>query len=157
MELPATSRRVPVHTAEMVNEKLWRETERRIWYYAWHPEEIGERLKELDHEWDIERALETNASAIALLGLGLSAVGGRRFLLLPTAVMGFLMQHALQGWCPPLSLLRRLGIRTQTEIEAERYALKALRGDFKGMGEAIAEGERSEDQRADKVLRAVRV
>jgi hypothetical protein len=40
------------------------------------------------------------------------------------------MQHALQGWCPPLPLLRRLGVRTQQEIERERYALKALRGDF---------------------------
>ena len=28
-------------------------------------------------------------------------------------------------------ILRRLGIRTQTEIDHERYALKALRGDFK--------------------------
>ena len=46
----------------------------------------------------------------------------------------FLLQHALQGWCPPLPLLRRLGVRTQAEIERERYALKAIRGDFAGVG-----------------------
>jgi hypothetical protein len=41
------------------------------------------------------------------------------------------LQHATQGWCPPVPVFRRLGIRTQTEIDHERYALKALRGDFK--------------------------
>jgi hypothetical protein len=35
-----------------------------------------------------------------------------------------------QGRCPPLSVLRRRGVRTRREIEAERCALKALRGDF---------------------------
>jgi hypothetical protein len=45
-------------------------------------------------------------------------------------VQGFFMQHALQGWCPPLPVFRRLGFRTQYEIEQERYALKAIRGDF---------------------------
>jgi hypothetical protein len=30
-------------------------------------------------------------------------------------------------------ILRRLGYRTQTEIERERTALKALRGDFPGV------------------------
>jgi len=44
--------------------------------------------------------------------------------------VSFCLQHALQGWCPPLTLFRRLGIRTQREIDDERTALKALRGDF---------------------------
>jgi hypothetical protein len=43
---------------------------------------------------------------------------------------GFLIQQALRGDCPPYQLLRRLGFRTRQEIERERYALKALRGDF---------------------------
>jgi hypothetical protein len=33
---------------------------------------------------------------------------------------GFLLQHALQGWCPPVPLLRQLGFRTSYEIEEER-------------------------------------
>jgi hypothetical protein len=45
-------------------------------------------------------------------------------------VLTFLFQHAVQGWCPPLPVLRRLGVRTRKEIDRERYALKALRGDF---------------------------
>jgi len=75
--------------------------------------------------------LEANASALVLAGLGLGSWVDRRFYLLPAVVAGFLLQHALQGWCPPLPVLRRLGVRTQTEIELERYALKALRGDFR--------------------------
>jgi hypothetical protein len=65
-----------------------------------------------------------------LLGTALGTTVDRRFLLLPAAVFGFFAQHALQGWCPPIPVFRRLGVRTQREIERERYALKALRGDF---------------------------
>ena len=50
---------------------------------------------------------------------------------------GFLLQHALQGWCPPVPVFRRLGVRTTAEIDRERYALKALRGDF-GRYDAIS-------------------
>jgi hypothetical protein len=41
-----------------------------------------------------------------------------------------MMQHVLQGWCPPLPLFRRAGFRTCEEIQIERAALKAVRGDF---------------------------
>ncbi len=40
------------------------------------------------------------------------------------------MQHAIQRWCPPLPILRKLNIRTSKEIEQEKYALKTIRGDF---------------------------
>mgnify|MGYP006201292969 CR=1 FL=1 len=59
----------------------------------------------------------------------------RRFLLLPAAVFTFFGQHALQGWCPPIPIFRRLGVRTHREIARERYALKALRGDFSELPE----------------------
>ena len=45
---------------------------------------------------------------------------------------GFLFQHATQGWCPPVPLFRKLGVRTRSEIDREKYALKILRGDFHG-------------------------
>jgi hypothetical protein len=45
-------------------------------------------------------------------------------------VAGFLLQHAVQGWCPALPIVRALGFRTSREIDAERSALKAGRGDF---------------------------
>jgi hypothetical protein len=101
-----------------------------IAYYRQHPQEIDHRLRELDEEWDIERALETAASTISLTGLLLSVVKSRKFLIVPLVVQGFFLQHAIEGWCPPLPVLRRLGFRTADEINRERYALKAIRGDF---------------------------
>ncbi|EMI57164.1 hypothetical protein [Rhodopirellula sallentina] len=129
--LPATNQRVENHTADSINREIAEQTRRRIQYYASRStDEISHRINELDHEWDVERALECNASALAFSGVVLSATGDKRWLLLPGIVTGFLFQHALQGWCPPLPILRRLGFRTAAEINEERYALKALRGDF---------------------------
>lgn len=93
-------------------------------------EEIADRLRELDEEWDVERLLQVNASVLVMLGVALGAKVDRRFLALPAAVFAFFGQHALQGWCPPIPVFRRLGVRTNREIARERYALKAMRGDF---------------------------
>jgi hypothetical protein len=60
----------------------------------------------------------------------LAAGHDRRWLVLPGLVSAFLLQHAIQGWCPPVPVLRKLGFRTSYEIEEERRALKALKGDF---------------------------
>jgi hypothetical protein len=154
MKLPATTERVVLHSAAWKTHRIEREMEQRLWYYLEHPGEIGKRLHELDEEWDMERLLETNATTIALIGLGLGATINRKFYLLPTLVMGFLLQHALQGWCPPVPLFRRLRVRTQSEIELERYALKALRGDFA----ALSSSEKIVDKRElpAAVLEAVR-
>lgn len=90
-------------------------------------ETIDERLAALEREWDVERALEANAAAIGLAGLGLGIFVDRRFLVLPALASGFLLQQALQGWCPAIPVLRRLGFRTPREIEAERRVLRRLR------------------------------
>lgn len=94
---------------------------------------IEARLRALDREWDVERLLQAGASLLSLTGLVMGKWVGRRWYLLPAVVQGLLLQHALQGWCPPASLVRRLGIRTRGEIGRERYALKAVRGDFTGV------------------------
>jgi len=128
--IPSTRSRVTSHTAPAINAARQQEIEDRLQYYAAHPREIEARLRQLDREWDIERAIEMNASALALIGTALGALRDRRFLLLPALVTSFLFQHAVQGWCPPVPILRRLGFRTAQEIEQERYLLKILRGDF---------------------------
>lgn len=142
--LPPSAERVKRHTRESLNQELFRRTRERIGFYAKHPELIDERLGELDREWDIERALETNAAALSLFGT-VMGVFRKRWLLLPLTVTGFLLQHGLEGYCPPLPVLRRLGFRTVREIEAERYALKALRGDF----DRVAQTQQSGDEVAD--------
>ncbi len=134
-----TANRVAAHTSDHGNERIRRQTEANVAYYARRPELIGQRLKELDAEWDIERVLEMGSSALTLTGLLMSVASNRRWLLLSLAVQGFFMQHAVQGWCPPLPVFRSLGIRTSDEINRERYALKALRGDFRDLKVADAD------------------
>lgn len=121
-----TTDRVPAHTAVWINRRIAEETAARVDYYRKHPHEIPARLRELDQEWDIERTLEANAASVVLVSVMLGVLVSRKWLLFPAVVAGFLLQHALQGWCPPLPLFRRLGVRTQTEIETERCALKGL-------------------------------
>src|SRR5439155_15748026 len=95
--------------------------------------EITQRIAELENEWSIERYLNTNASAVALTGAVLGLTVSRKWLLLSAVVGGFLLKHAVSGWCPPVPLLRRLGVRTRGELDREKFALKAIRGDFKNL------------------------
>ena len=92
--------------------------------------EITERIKKLDKEWDIERVLEINMATLSLVGLSLAVLINPWWLLLPTVVLLFFVQHALMGWCPPIPVFRAFKVRTRPEIDREKYALKALRGDF---------------------------
>ena len=129
--IPPTSYRVALATDAQINHRIRQQAKMRIAHYRnASTEEITRRLEELDREWDTERTLEMNASSLAFAGCALAATVNRKWILLPLAVTGFLFQHAVQGWCPPLPLIRRLGVRTQREIDEERCALKALRGDF---------------------------
>ena len=127
----SSTERVLNQTSDQVNRKILLLTECSIRHYAARPDEIPDRLRELDEEWDVERVLEANASALALGGILLSVLK-KKTLFLSAAVLAFLHQHAVHGWCPPLPVIRRLGVRTRTEIEYERYALKMIRGDFVG-------------------------
>ena len=145
-----TQTRVMKSTPQHLNEQLRRQMEARILFYAHNPKGIDERLAELDKEWDIERVLEANAAGVTLFGI-LMASRNRKWLVLPFTVAAFLMQHAVQGWCPPIEVFRRIGIRTTKEINDERNALKALRGDF----EQSITAEDDPAVRAKKALAAV--
>lgn len=123
--IASTANRVPENTADEVNAKIRRQTEENIIRYARAGRgAIYRRLAELDNEWDVERALETMAPSFTLGGLLLGTTVNRKWLLLPVMVNAFLLLHALQGWCPPLPVLRQLGFRTTGEIELERRALE---------------------------------
>ena len=135
--MPSTRARVPAHTSEEVNLRIQEGIESSVRYHERHHDEIPLRLQQLDQEWDIERAIEANASALAFGGTAIGvATGDRRWFALPALVTAFLFQHAVQGWCPPIPVLRRFGFRTSYEIEQERQALKAIRGDFDGVAQA---------------------
>ena len=131
MILPATTDRVPLNSTLAANRRIEAQTEANINRHRHDtPAQLSARIRELEEEWDIERTLEANAATAVLVGVGLGLFVNRKFFALPGVVAGFLLQHALQGWCPPLPAFRSFGVRTQSEIDREIYALKAIRGDF---------------------------
>jgi hypothetical protein len=151
--IPDSVERVPLHTADEINRRIEQQTNERVRHFAANPAGIDQRLRELDAEWDIERLLEANAATFAFTGTMLAATVDKRWLALPALVTAFLFQHAVQGWCPPIPVLRRMGYRTPREIETERIALKALRGDFGSIGP----GQSERDGAAAHALQAARL
>lgn len=146
----ATTERIPINTADHVNQRLHEETERRIAYYLAHPEQIDQRLRDLDQEWDVERMIETEAPTMTLSGIALGALLGRKWLVLPLFAQSMVLLHAVQGFYPLLPIFRRMGFRTTKEIAAERYALKAIRGDF----QRVEHADGRSPQRADQAFEA---
>ena len=126
MELPNTNERVAINTSEKVNSDIQMYIQNSIYFYRRNPQLIEQRIEELDKEWDIERVLETNAASLIVASSALGFVASKKFFLIPFVVGTFLLQHALQGWCPPLPILRRLGYRTTSEIQEERDALQNI-------------------------------
>lgn len=123
--------RVRSSSASQVNRKIDRETIENIRRYEnKSKQEIAHRIEELEKEWDIERLLETNMSVLAIIGIVLTILVHEYWIFLPIIVLSFFLQHALQGWCPPLPIFRSMGKRTRSELNREKYALKVLKGDF---------------------------
>jgi hypothetical protein len=123
--------RVRKNTSENINKDVDQKIKESIELHSSQDSEmINKRIKQLEKEWDIERALEVNMPIVALIGLSLGIFVNSWWFIFPVIVMLFFLEHAIQGWCPPLPIFRSLGFRTKEEIEKERYALKILRGDF---------------------------
>lgn len=132
-----TAGRVSESSSDKANQQVQAEIMENIGRYKGASEAVlRKRIQQLDKEWDLERSLEVNASTLALSGVLLSVFVDRRWLILPGVVTRFLLQHGLQGWCPPLPLLNKLGFRSRREIDEEKFALKLLRGDFQGTSES---------------------
>lgn len=147
--------RVRQHTPSSVNQQIDEKMLHVIQDYAARSEsEVSERIRELEQEWDTERVLEANASVLAFTGLMLGAFVNHNWFWLPGIVLPFLFQHAVQGWCPPLPVIRRLGVRTPHEIDQEKYVLKVLRGDFSAAMTAPPESDQT--MPAAAILEAVR-
>ena len=116
--------RVRKNTAFDVNSQIDQKTRENIlWYSREEPDVIAARMAELDKEWDTERVLIMNASSLSLASIALGITKNRLWFIMPVVISFFLAQHAIQGWCPPLALFRKAGVRTRKEIDMEKYAL----------------------------------
>jgi hypothetical protein len=97
------------------------------------PAAIAERLTQLDQEWTAGRMTKATASVMILAGLPLAVFVNPWFTVIP-AVGGLLIAQYLFGRHSWLGgLFCGMGYRTGSEIEEEKFALKALRGDFKDL------------------------
>ncbi|MPM07674.1 hypothetical protein SDC9_53981 [bioreactor metagenome] len=130
--VPPTVKRVAYNTDPEVNEAIRNRTIGNISAYQNCSKNLlSERIKRLGEEWDTERVLEMGAASLvaacSVRGYRTSRCG---WFLLSGAVSGFLLMHALDGWCPSLPVIRRHGVRTAEEIGQEKMAFKLIRGDF---------------------------
>ncbi|HET9744148.1 MAG TPA: hypothetical protein VFP97_00460 [Chitinophagaceae bacterium] len=117
--------RVRKHTADKVNQKIDKCTEENIQRYSNESRDVvRNRIEKLNQELDVEQALQLTSAANVLVGIGLALTVNKKWLLLSAISSAFLIQHSLQGWCPPLPVFRRLGVRTRDEINEEIDALK---------------------------------
>ena len=131
--LPPTSQRVFMRTDPSTNAEIRNQTLRNLNIFKNCSEtEISDRIRMLNLEWDTERVLEVNASLMVMISSYLGIKMSRIWFLVTGAVAVFMLQHAIWGWCPPLPFIRKWGIRTAEEIDAEKMALKTMRGDFNG-------------------------
>ena len=107
-----------------------KEIQDRLNHYYHDQQEITARLAELDEEWEIERILQLKGAALAIAGVILGLTVNKKWLALPLAGSVIILS-SIARWNNPLPILRKFGFRTRVEIEKEKYALKAIRGDFK--------------------------
>ncbi len=117
-------------TGTKTNQKIDRATQESLDEVAFSPDAMRARLSELEHEWNIDRALMLNFAVLggvsAAMAIGVAQRGGRYGVWAGVffSQIGFLAHHALRRWCPPMPLFRRLGFRSEREIDAERAGLE---------------------------------
>ena len=113
--------RIRAATPAEINARIDKDTEMRVWWHASRSrDELVRRLAEIDEELPIERVLSENTALLALTGTVLGVAG------------------AQPGGRDVLLMLRRLGVRTQSEIDGERHALKVLDGYFAEVADGAA-------------------
>lgn len=96
-------------------------------------EAINARLCELDSEWSAGRVGKAVLGTLILVGFALAAVVNPYWLVLPAVAGLFLLQNLFQRTAWFTKAFEEAGFRSSAEIEKERMALKALRGDFRNL------------------------
>jgi len=107
-----------------------KEIQAHLNHYYLDQDEITARLAELDEEWDVNRVLQTKIAALTIAGVILGVTVNKKWLTLPLIASVAALSQIVK-WNKPMPLYKKFGLRTKVEIEKEKYALKAIRGDFK--------------------------
>jgi hypothetical protein len=110
-----------------------RDTVRSIHSYANRPTQlVSKRIEELAGEVPIEFFVYRGGPALTIAGVTLLLLRGRKRAawILAIAVAALQLQYSYQGRNGITDVLRRRGYRSRREIEAEKYSLEGIRGDF---------------------------
>ena len=85
------------------------------------------------------------SAALTIAGLTLLLLRGRKRAawILAIAVAALQLQYSYQGRNGLTDILRRRGYRSRKEIEAEKYSLEGLRGDFSAVA-GLSDGTRDQ-------------
>jgi hypothetical protein len=120
------------HSPTCATEEIDQQTARSVASVAHAgPEAIVRRLCELEREWTVGRLVKVLSGLCIFVGVGLGLLVDRAWFALPVIVGLLLLQYLIAPRSLLTSLFRAAGFRTSRDIEHERVALKALRGDFR--------------------------
>ena len=108
------------------------------------PQAITDRLNEIESEWSAGRITKATIGVVILVGLALTLTVSTWWLILPAVGALLLLQYLFDRASLLGATFREMGFRSGAEIEQEKFALKALRGDFRNLP-TVLEIESKED------------
>jgi len=95
------------------------------------PHAINDRIDQLEWEWTAGRMTKVTLGVTILVGFALTALLNPWFLVLPAAAGLFLLQYIFSRSSWLGEMFHEMGYRRGCEVEQEKLALRALRGDFR--------------------------
>lgn len=108
------------------------------------PQAIADRLDEIEKEWSAGRMTKATIGVLIVVGVVLAAFVSPWCLIIP-AVGGLLLLQYLFSRISWLGMaFREMGFRSGADIDQEKFALRALRGDFRNLP-TVHEIENKED------------
>jgi hypothetical protein len=115
-----------------------RDTARSILFYSSRPVHlVNKRIQELAREVPLEAFVYRGGAALTIASLTLLLLRHKykAAWAMAVAIAALQLQFSYQGRNGLTDLLRKRGHRARKEIEAEKYSLEALRGDFAAFSE----------------------
>lgn len=97
------------------------------------PQAIDERLVEIESEWSAGRLTKASIGVLLLTGIALAVFVSPVWMILPLLCGLFLLQYLFGRGSWLAAAFHGLGYRASSEIDQEKFALKALRGDFRDL------------------------
>lgn len=102
---------------------------------------LDDRLKALEGEPELETVAILGLAGAGILAFAFGILGSRLWRIAAWLALPLIFAQALGRFRSARELLGGLGMRSRREIEEEKYALKALRGDFRDFGAGITEAQ----------------